>query len=73
MSRQFARKVEDFFRARCGAAVAGDGDMNRCPRCLGSLRVDVKRQFGHVRYRGLAKKTAQLKTLVALSNRYWME
>ena len=41
MSRQFARKVEDFFRARCRAAVAGDGDMNRCPRCLGSLRVDV--------------------------------
>ena len=33
----------------------------------------VKRQFGHVkvRYRGLAKNTAQLKTLFALSN-LWM-
>ena len=30
----------------------------------------IKRQFGHVkvRYRGLAKNTAQLKTLFALSN-----
>ena len=36
------------------------------------LRV-VKRQFGHVkaRYRGLAKNTAQLVTLFALSN-LWM-
>ncbi len=33
----------------------------------------IKRQFGHVkvRYRGLAKNTAQLKTLFALSN-LWM-
>ena len=33
----------------------------------------VKRQFGYtkVRYRGLAKNTAQLKTLFALSN-VWM-
>ena len=33
----------------------------------------VKRQFGHVkvRYRGLAKNTAQLHTLFALSN-LWM-
>ncbi len=30
----------------------------------------IKRQFGHVkvRYRGLVKNTAQLKTLFALSN-----
>jgi IS5 family transposase len=43
----------------------------------------IKRQFGHVkvRYRGLAKNTAQLKTLFALSNlwmarekcEYWMD
>lgn len=34
---------------------------------------DIKRQFGHVkvRYRGLAKNTAQLHTLFALSN-LWM-
>jgi IS5 family transposase len=33
----------------------------------------IKRQFGHVkvRYRGLKKNTAQLKTLFALSN-LWM-
>ena len=33
----------------------------------------IKRQFGHtkVRYRGLAKNTAKLKTLFALSN-LWM-
>ena len=33
----------------------------------------IKRQFGHTkaRYRGLAKNTAQLKTLFALSN-LWM-
>jgi len=33
----------------------------------------IKQQFGHVkvRYRGLIKNTAQLKTLVALSN-LWM-
>jgi len=33
----------------------------------------IKRQFGHmkVRYRGLAKNTAQLHMLFALSNR-WM-
>jgi transposase, IS5 family len=33
----------------------------------------IKRQFGHVkvRYRGLAKNTAQLETLFALSN-LWM-
>ena len=33
----------------------------------------IKRQFGHmkVRYRGLAKNTAQLHTLFALSN-LWM-
>ena len=33
----------------------------------------IKRQFGHVkgRYRGLAKNTAQLNTLFALSN-LWM-
>ena len=33
----------------------------------------IKRQFGHVkvRYRGLTKNTAQLKTLFALSN-LWM-
>jgi IS5 family transposase len=33
----------------------------------------IKRQFGHVkvRYRGLAKHTAQLQTLFALSN-IWM-
>ncbi len=33
----------------------------------------IKRQFGHskVRYRGLEKNTAKLKTLLALSN-IWM-
>ena len=37
-----------------------------------SFRV-IKRQFGHskVRYRGIAKNTAQLMTLFALSN-IWM-
>jgi hypothetical protein len=41
VSRRFARKVEDFVCARCGAAVAGDGYTNHCPRCLWSLHVDV--------------------------------
>ena len=33
----------------------------------------IKKQFGHVkvRYRGLEKNTAQLKTLFMLSNRGW--
>lgn len=41
MSRRFARKVEDFACSRCGAAVAGDGYTNHCPRCLWSLHVDI--------------------------------
>jgi len=49
-------------------------------RCKASVRAKVehpfrviKRQFGHVkvRYKGLAKNTAQLHTLFALSN-LWM-
>jgi IS5 family transposase len=46
--------------------------MDKLEKTKASIRV-IKRQFGHmkVRYRGLAKNTAQLHTLFALSN-LWM-
>lgn len=41
-SRSFARNVEDFVCAHCGAEVAGNGYTNHCPKCLYSLHVDVQ-------------------------------
>jgi rubrerythrin len=40
-NRLFSRRTEDFTCGRCGAAVAGDGYTNHCPRCLWSRHVDV--------------------------------
>ena len=37
----FFRRIEDFQCAHCGAAVAGDGYTNHCPKCLWSKHVDV--------------------------------
>jgi IS5 family transposase len=57
-----------------------EGITHKIERLKASIRAKVehpfrviKRQFGHVkvRYRGLAKNTAQLHTLFALSN-LWM-
>jgi len=61
-------------------AIALDRVLDDIERCKDSVRAKVehpfrviKRQFGHlkVRYKGLAKNTAQLHTLFALSN-LWM-
>ncbi len=41
MSKRFARRIEDFVCANCGAKTEGDGYTNHCPKCLWSLHVDV--------------------------------
>jgi hypothetical protein len=41
MSKRFARRIEDFVCANCGASVSGDGYTNHCPKCLWSRHVDV--------------------------------
>ena len=66
--------------ATVDAAGLADALVQKVEKLKASVRAKVehpfrviKRQFGHVkvRYRGLAKNTAQLKTLFALSN-LWM-
>lgn len=41
MSKKFARKIEDFNCAHCGADVIGNGYTNHCPKCLWSRDVDI--------------------------------
>ena len=38
----FFRRIEDFQCEHCGAAVAGDGYTNHCPKCLWSKHVDIE-------------------------------
>lgn len=37
----FARKIESFACAHCGASIRGDGYTNHCPKCLWSKHVDI--------------------------------
>lgn len=40
MSKDFRKKVEDFFCENCGEEVVGNGYTNHCPKCLWSKHVD---------------------------------
>ncbi len=41
MSRQFARKIEDFTCGHCGTETKGNGYTDHCPNCLWGKHVDV--------------------------------
>jgi IS5 family transposase len=75
---QIAVRPSDRRRLKASAALGEILDQIEKPKASIRAKVEypfrvIKRQFGHtkVRYRGLFKNTAQLKTLFALSN-LWM-
>ena len=41
MSKNFAKKTEDFICQMCGTHVHGNGYTNHCPKCLTSKHVDI--------------------------------
>ena len=55
MSRNFARKIENFICENCGYEVIGNGYTSHCPKCLYSKHVDVNPGDRSCICRGLMK------------------
>ncbi|HVC57857.1 MAG TPA: RNHCP domain-containing protein [Candidatus Acidoferrales bacterium] len=64
-SKRFAKNVEDFTCAHCGAKVSGSGYTDHCPSCLYSMHVDVNPGDRKAKCGGLMKPVS------ASSDRKW--